>query len=514
MNEERRKKLSVLPNAPSRIAGHGPISIIDIGSNSVRLVVYERLSRSPTPLFNEKALCALGSGLLETGRLGDDAIENALAAIHRFKSISDQLASVDIYVIATAAAREADNGPEFMALVEEITHVEPVILSGEEEAWYSAQGVLSGICEPDGVVGDMGGGSLELADVSSDKIGKMATFPLGGLRIQESSKDNPAKAFKTAVNTLRDSPIPKKGKGRTFYAVGGTWRSLALLHMRQKGYPLSVLHHYEIPAKECAKLRAKVRDADIDTLDEIESVSKNRRPLIAYGAAVLAAVIEVMAPEKVVISALGVREGILYTLLDDIEKAEDGLIAGAEELSLLRSRSPANASEIIDWTKALFDALEIRESSHEIRLREAACLLSDIGWRAHPDYRGAQALNTIAHAAFVGIDHPGRAFIALSAYFRHEGQMDEKTLPSLQGLLDETALKRTRILGLAFRLSHLLCAAMPGLLQNNTIHRSQDGKLVLTIDEAQADYVGERLLRRFGQIGKLADVETEVRLSE
>ncbi|MEM8838750.1 MAG: Ppx/GppA phosphatase family protein [Pseudomonadota bacterium] len=513
MNDRNLRGLIVIPDAPGRFAGHGPVSIIDIGSNSVRLVAYERMARSPTPLFNEKALCGLGRGLSETGRLDEDAIERALAAIHRFKTISDHLISVDLFVIATAAVREAENGADFIDQVAEITGTDPLVLSGSDEALYSARGVQSGIFEPDGVVGDLGGGSLELADLRGFEISETATHPLGGLRLQDEAGCDPLAAHKISLQDLKKSDILRAGRGRRFFAIGGTWRSLATLHMHQCGYPMEVLHHYTVPAKKMAAFCKMVYETPTDKLDQIDVVSKNRRPLLAYGAAVLSALIETMKPTDIVISALGIREGLLYGLLGEEERGLDGLLEGARELSVLRSRSPVNALEVVEWSNSYFQVLGIEEAPGEKRLREAACLLSDVGWRAHPDYRGAQALNTIAHAAFTCIDHPGRAFVALSAYFRHEGQVDNGSLPDLAQLLSSEMLLRARLLGLCFRIAHLLSASMPGLLEHSRFGR-KNGTLYLTIDESQADSVGERLVRRLQQIGKLTGLETELRIGD
>lgn len=506
--------LKVLPKSPGRLIGSGPISVIDIGSNSVRLVTYECLSRSPIPIFNEKALCGLGRGLSETGLLDEEAVENAIAAIHRFKAISDQLKSAELYVLATAAAREASNGTEFIERVAEISDVDPLVLSGEDEAHYSCCGVLSGFYQADGLIGDMGGGSLELADIHDEAPGDGMTLPLGGLRLQDMSDRNLKKAISIARSHLDDNDILKKGAGRPFYAIGGTWRSLASLHMHQNNYPLHVLHNYSVPSEAMADFCLTVLKSSLDEIDYINVVSKSRAALLPYGAAVLLAIIEQMNPSHIVVSALGVREGFLYDQLSEEQRRADNLIAGAQELSLLRSRSPENARELVGWTKTLFRAANIPETAAQIRLRIAGCLLSDIGWRAHPDYRGQQSFNTIAHAAFVGIDHPGRAFISMSAYFRQERQVGDGDLPAVARLLKDDDMRfRARLLGLAFRTAHLISASMVGALSQSEFIRD-DGTLVLVIDEEQAAHVGERLIRRLNQIGKLVGMETEIRLDD
>ncbi|RYE68744.1 MAG: Ppx/GppA family phosphatase, partial [Rhizobiaceae bacterium] len=217
----------VRSEAQGRLPGIAPVSVIDIGSNSVRVVIYEGLTRAPTVLFNEKVLCGLGKGLGSNGRMDDEGVLRALAALRRFKALSDQAQATEIYVLATAAAREASNGPDFIAKAEEILGQEIQLLSGEEEAKYSALGVISGFHEVDGVAGDLGGGSLELIDIKGHEFGKGITLPLGGLRLSESSGGSISKARTFARKQVNTARFLEKGEGRTFYAVGGTWRNIA-----------------------------------------------------------------------------------------------------------------------------------------------------------------------------------------------------------------------------------------------------------------------------------------------
>jgi exopolyphosphatase / guanosine-5'-triphosphate,3'-diphosphate pyrophosphatase len=494
---------SPFEHAPGRLDGDGAVAIIDIGSNSVRLVVYERLSRSPMPLFNEKELAGLGRGIASTGRLNDDAVAASLAAIGRFMCLCEQMRVTSLHVLATAAAREATNGPAFLAEVERVTGVEVSLLSGREEARLSAMGVLSGIHNPDGIAGDLGGGSLEVVDVRGNEIGIGETFPLGGLRLEESAEKTLKKAEKIAVEALSSSKVLPTGQGRPFYAIGGTWRSLARLHMRQKAYPLHIMHEYAIPADEALEFCRMVARRDTESLDSIEAVSKNRRGLLPYGAIVLEQVIRAMRPSQIVLSALGVREGLLYDQLSPEARASDPLIAAAAELALLRSRSPGHAHELGPWTAGALAALGLDETEEEVRLRVAACLLADIGWRGHPDYRGEQSLNLISHGAFVGIDHPGRAYLALANYYRHEGLADELMSSRIRELASTRLMERARALGAALRVAYLVSGAMPGTIPRTRVEARGD-QLTLVLPEDRAMLAGTRLGRRVAQLAKLA----------
>ena len=232
-----------------------PVAVVDIGSNSVRLIVYEDAGRAPAPLFNEKVLCGLGRAVFTTGKLAPDAVKRALRALRRFRALIDQLSVPHVEVIATAAAREADNGPEFIAQAERILGQEITVLSGTREAELAALGVVSGIHAADGFAGDLGGGSLELIDVRGGRLSDASTLPLGGLRLIDASGGSLKKARDIVDAELAKVDWLEKGRGRDFYAIGGTWRALARLHMTQTNYPLSVMHNYRIAADDALDSR-------------------------------------------------------------------------------------------------------------------------------------------------------------------------------------------------------------------------------------------------------------------
>ncbi len=495
-------KIAAKSAAQGRIDNGPPIAVIDIGSNSVRLVVYEGLTRSLTPIFNEKVMAGLGREVLTTGLLAKDAIEKALSALSRFRALCSAMRVGRVWAIATAACRDARNGPDFIVQAEKACGVAVTVLSGRREAELSALGIISGIHDPNGIVGDLGGGSLELTDVRGRKLKGGVTLPLGGLALQDLSAKSLAKAEKIAREELADVDLLRQGRGRDFYAVGGTWRSLTRLHMWQTGYPLHVMHGYVIPASEALEFSRLVRRVDPETLSKIEIVTSARRPLLAYAAVVLEHIVRLARPRRIVVSALGVREGLLYSMLPDREKKRDALMAAAEELNVLRSRSPRHGEELADWTDRFMSSSGIDETAEEVRLRRAACLLADIGWRAHPDYRGEQSVNIISHAAFVGVDHPGRAFIALAVFFRHVGLADDELSPHVRELATARMIDRARVLGAAMRVAYLVSGAMPGVLPHAplTVER---GKLKLKLRGKFRALAGERVFARLRQLARL-----------
>jgi exopolyphosphatase/guanosine-5'-triphosphate,3'-diphosphate pyrophosphatase len=504
----------MMATSQGRLQDRRPLSIIDIGSNSIRLVIYEGIARSPTVLFNEKMLAGLGRGIVTTGRLDPEAVSRSMEEFRRFRALSEQAGAESLHVIATAAAREAGNGADFIRRAEEILGTTIRVLSGREEAYYSALGVISAFHPADGIAGDLGGGSLELIDVAVEKIGEGITLPLGGLRLQDMTRNSTSEAVKVARRELKRADFLEGGAGRTFYAVGGTWRNLARLHMNATGYPLNVMHHYELSVSGSAQFLAQVADGDLDRIKGIERISKTRRALLPYGAVVLQEIIRAMKPARIVVSALGVREGFLYDLLPAEQRSEDPLISAADELALLRSRSVTHARELARWSGETLATLGIVETPDEARYREAACLLADIGWRAHPEYRGTQSLNIIAHASFIGIDHPGRAFIALTNLFRHEGIYDDVVSPEMRMLAAPRYLERAKLLGALMRVVYLLSASMPGLIPQLRWEQRGDRAFTLLIPKAHSGLMGERPEGRMATLAKVAGMDLKLAVAD
>lgn len=497
--------------APGRIMGSGFVAVIDIGSNSVRLVVYEQLGRAPAPVFNEKVLCELGRGIAANSRMADDSVESALTALRRFRTLMNHMGVVQCFVLATAASREAENGPGFLAEAEAILGTEITVLSGKEEAKTAAMGVMAGMIDPDGVIGDLGGGSLELVDLSDGDVRGGVTLPLGGIRLQEQSLESLDKAREICTGHLDGQPVLERMKGRSFYLVGGTWRSLAKLHMEQTDYPLRVTHHYTLDPDEALSFCNRIICNEISGVDSIYAVSKQRRALLPYGALALAELIRRGQPSTLIVSLYGVREGYLYSMMDRGERVKDPLLVACNDLAVLRSRAPQHAFELIDWTDQLMPEIGMDETDEERRLRHAACLLADIGWRAHQDYRGEQSLNIIANAAFAGIDHPGRAYLALANYFRHEGLVDAQLSPRIRELTCKRLEDRARMLGAAFRVAYVITASMPGLLLSTRIIR--DGEtlcLILPKDLASLD--GLTLQKRLKQMARVRGFQSVIQL--
>ncbi|MDC9826134.1 Ppx/GppA phosphatase family protein [Devosia sp. ZB163] len=501
------------PTAQGRIKGARPVAVLDIGSNSVRLVVYERHARSLTPLYNEKSACALGRGLAQTGKIAYENIDRALTAIQRFALVARLMRVGATHILATSAVRDASNSKAFVDAVEQIMGAKVTVLSGAEEAHFAALGAISGMPGFVGVVGDLGGGSLELSAIAGGADSTGETFELGVIRIQDDSENTPAKALAVAKRRLKKSNL-LVGQGGAFCAVGGTWRSLAKVHQVLRNYPLHMVQHYEVDAADMLELCEQIVAASAmgKVYPGSDNVSSGRRDLVPYGAAVLIEVLKAGQFDSVVFSALGVREGYLYGSLDDVERAVDPLMQTAEQISVLRSRSPQHAEDLIEFTEGYIEAIGLGENAEETRLRKVACYLADIGWRGHPDYRGEQAVDMVAYGAATGVDHPGRAFLAEVLAVRYMGLKQKSISADLLALSGPAMSARARLLGALFRVAYPMSAAMPGVLPRVRFSVA-NAILTLHLPPDLAFLDGEHLRGRLDQLAgvagfKLSDVVT------
>lgn len=499
------------PTAQGRLKGARPVAVLDIGSNSVRLVVYERHARSLTPLYNEKTACALGRGLGKSGKIAYENIDRALTAIQRFALVSRLMRVGTTHILATSAVRDASNSRAFVDAVEEIMGAKVTVLSGAEEAHFAALGVISGMPGFTGVVGDLGGGSLELSSIDGGTDAAGETHELGVIRLQDDSDTSPAKAQSVARQRLKKSKL-LDGRGGSFCAIGGTWRSLAKVHQVLRDYPLHMVQHYAVKAGDMLKLCEEIVAATVTgkAYPGSDSVSSGRRDLVPYGAAVMIEVLKAGKFDNVVFSALGVREGYLYGLLDSEEQAVDPLMQTAEQMSVLRSRSPAHAEDLIEFTAGFLVSIGAAETEEELRLRKVACYLADIGWRGHPDYRGEQAVDMVAYGTATGVDHPGRAFLAEVLAVRYMGLKQKSMSQDLLALSGPTFSARARLLGAAFRVAYPMSAAMPGVLPRVGF-ALENGILRLHLPADLAFLDGEHLRGRLDQLAgvvgiKLTDV--------
>ena len=475
-----------------------PLAVVDIGSNSVRLVVYEGGRRSPATLYNEKEICGLGRFLALDGRLDDASMASALAALARFRILAGNMGVGSVDAVATAAVREAANGAAFLAEAQAALGAPIKVLSGAQEADMAARGVLFGMPRADGVVGDLGGGSLELVDVVGGKVGRGETTPLGALRLSVMADDR-CVLTRHIDDTLAGVGILPRLAGRALYAVGGTWRALARLHMEKAGYPLRLIEGYTLEAGQVQTLAREVSRAAPETLNAFDTISPSRLKTLPFGALLFDRLITIAKPAHIVFSAHGLRDGVVLSHLSRDIAARDPLLSAALELGGLRSRSLAHVMELSAWMDPVFSSSPAAEPPAERRLREAACLLSDVAWRVSPDTRAERALELITIGSFSGVDHPGRAFIALAVFHRHEHRLVFPPAVAIAGLVGEAAGRRARAIGTAIRLAGTISAETPGILPRTRL--AYDGNLVeLTLPGDLAPLAGRRLDRHLGHL--------------
>jgi exopolyphosphatase/guanosine-5'-triphosphate,3'-diphosphate pyrophosphatase len=440
------------------------VAVIDIGSNSIRLVVFDRPWRAFVALFNEKVQCALGRGLSATGRLNPEGVELAIPNLMRFTRLAEEMGVRRLDLFATAAVRDARDGPAFVADIERRCRYPVRVLSGEEEAHLSALGVVAGIPDADGLAGDLGGGSLEFVAIDGGVPGARATLALGPFRLLESYRSDPEATVRAVDEELAALQWLDDFRGRTFYPVGGVWRAIARIRMEQIGYPLQIIHTYTVPRKELEALARVIRGLGPRSLAQLSGLSRRRVETLPLGAMVLERLLRRVRPKRVMFSAYGLREGYVFDTLPAQEQAKDPLVVAAEDAGAREARFGDLGEDLFAWTAPLF----ADETPAQARLRRAACHLSDIAWRAHPAYRADQAMLQMLRAPYVGLDHPGRAFLAITAYARYEGVPERQLDPAL-ALLDPDAARQAIRLGLALRLAYTISGGARDMLRRTKL---------------------------------------------
>ncbi|HEX3673101.1 MAG TPA: hypothetical protein VHU87_02410 [Rhizomicrobium sp.] len=456
-------------------------------------------------VHNEKTICAIGRDMVSTGRLYDEGIRLVLESLARYRLIVNALHVETREAVATAAARDASNGAEFIRRAEAAWGAPVRVLSGEEEAKLAAEGVLAGIPDAEGIVADLGGGSLDMVSVKGGRTGAATTLPFGPLRLMDYAKNDPDKARKMVEKGLEH--ISKLGdfKGRSLYAVGGVWRSFARVDMERRRYPLHVLHDYPISRNRVLGLCDVLARQSRKSLDMMKVVSRRRAEALPYGAIVLEQLMLAADLKEVVISAYGLREGLLFAQLSAEERALDPLITFAQGTNRRLSRSSAHAEEMFEWMAPLF----VGESRDERRAREAACLFSDIGWRRHPDDRALGAFNQVLTAPFAGASHRVRALIATAIFHRHSGDEDFPKEINIAELLDEEDASIALRIGLAARLAFALSAAAEGELKHYHLKLTPT-RLALELPPRRQAIAAEPVEKRLAALAAAFDRKPEI----
>ncbi len=488
-----------------RRARRDRVGVIDIGSNTLRLVVYDTPTRLPIPIFNEKAPCGLGRDLGRTGRLNEAGVAEALRSLARFARLSEAMGVGRLEVVATAAVRDAADGQDFVARVERETGLPVQVLSGAEEARLAAVGLLSGVPGADGMLGDLGGGSLDLVSLDSGQIGTFATLPVGHLRLSEDSGGANAEARVRVTEHLDSVPWIGSIAGRSLYAVGGSWRALARIFIDQTNHPLHVVDNYAIGFFDALKLANLIAGLSAATLSHLSGISPARLETLPAAAVAMAALLERARPAQVVFSGFGMREGQMLELLPPELRAQDSLIAACESFAERTGRFGFQGAEAQAWLQPLFPT----ETAAEARLRLATCILSDIGWSEHPDYRAIHAFLRVLRLPFAGLTHVERASLAIAIFVRYNGSMEDPAIVPVQGVLDNGGLDRAKTLGLALRLAFTISGGAPGLLSQTALQIS-DETLRLIVPDGRPVFASDAIDRRFRTLAKAMALKPKI----
>lgn len=473
-----------------------PAAIIDIGSNSVRLVVYAGPARVPTPIFNEKVLAGLGSGADRSGPLPEEPRHVALAALNRFRLLLDQMKVKRTRVVATAAIRDAADGAQFVREIDRLGFTCEV-LSAQDEAHFAGEGVISGIPEAEGTVGDLGGGSLELVNVAAGATEAGISIPLGVLRLRPSASGE-RDARDLLRSALRSSGIRERAKGRNFYMVGGSWRALARVDMLSTNFPLPITHQYRMKPTRARELRKTLQNLDVRIA---RSVAPARLASTPVAAMLLELLVEELQPSRLVVSTYGIREGLLHSELKPAVRKQDPLIEEARHAGGTEYRFGQHGDLLDAWIAPLFgDPPEMR------RLRLAACLLADVAWQANPGFRADRAEEMALHGNWVAIDPPGRVIMAqaLSSTFGRE-----RLNPRLEQICSEDQLKRAHCWGVAMRLGQRLSGGVGAILKRTSLSIS-NGAIQLHTRRGEEALIGDQVERRLLRLGEALGREAAV----
>lgn len=483
-----------------------PIAVIDIGSNSVRLVIYDGKKRVPSSMFNEKMLCGLARGMNVTGQLSPEGVISAHQTIARFIKLTRIMGIKKVHIVATSAVRDASDGQKFVKKIEREHKVKVSVLSGEIEALYAGLGVISAIKDTHGVTGDLGGGSLELIEVNGNETGKGYSFPIGPLRVDTSSK-NARRDYLAAIDSCFAQFPFKKLNGKSFYAVGGAFRNMAKIHSARKGYPLKVIHNLTIDAKELYATLEVISRMSPSALQKMPGIPKKRMDFLPFAALIAMRIIETGKPKDFVFSATGIREGLLFSKLPDEIKAQDPLITGACEIMRRELRTPQYGYELAQWVAPILTGANKADS----RLILAACILGEVSCYENTEYRGEIAYRLILDSSLMGINHKERLFIAKSLYCRYRTNPDEEILAAMAPLLDEGSARKAHILGSAMRLARSISASCPGVLEHTPIKLTKN-RVILTFSGKFANLAGETVEKRLKNLAQAIGVSAKLKI--
>jgi exopolyphosphatase/guanosine-5'-triphosphate,3'-diphosphate pyrophosphatase len=482
------------------------VGVVDVGSNSVRLVVFDGAARSPAYFYNEKIMCGLGAGLSVTGRLNPEGRTRALAALRRFALLAEGMETGPLSAVATAAVREAEDGEAFRAEVLRETGIRLFVIDGPEEARLSAQGVLLGWPGAYGLVCDMGGASMELAEINGGRVGRCVTSALGPLKLRDIKGGQKARRahIRATLDRLRADLGEQKNR---LFLVGGSWRAFARIDMARRGYPLHVLHEYRMSAADVRATIKHIEKTPPEALRAQSGVSSARIALVPFAAEVLREVVKTFRPHDIAISSYGIREGLLYEQMPQALRDRDPLIEACRFAEAKDARLPGFGRVLYDFILPIFKSV----GEERLRIVKAACLLHDVSWRAHPDYRAEDCFDNATRANLGGLKHAERVVLGLALLYRYSNKREGTRFDTLAGLITERERHEAEVLGRALRF-----AAMLWLKDNAHLGEMRwfpkRKVLELRLSPEAAPLFGEVARARFGALCSALGAQADIRL--
>jgi len=479
-------------------------AVIDIGSNTVRLVVYSGSRRAPEVFLNEKVSAKLGRDLSTSGKMPRKAMDHALTALARFATLLADIEVEDVQTVATAAVRDAANGAEFLDRVRALG-LAPRLLSGEEEALTSAHGVMGAFPNATGTVADLGGGSLELVRIEGGACHEGVSLPLGTLRLPALREHGQA-GFQAAVEAELSRAGWAAAHPGPLYMVGGTWRALATFAMRKAGHPLTDPHGMCLSLEEADQAARQIARMQPAELAPIPGISGSRAAGLPDAAAMLRVVLRDIRPDGLVFSSWGLREGLLFERLSEPAQRQDPLLAAIGHFCEPRGGSVTLATMIAAWTADIGGG---GEGGGE-RLRLAATMLALAAARIEPNLRLRQAYEWAMDKRWLGVDPAARAKLAAALL----GACGKPSLqPELLALTREEALREGVAWGLAIRLCRRLGAGSRVSLLTSSLRR-ENGRLVLWVDAGRAQLASGPVQGDLKVLAQWLGLEHELRIGE
>ena len=471
------------------------IGIIDIGSNSIRLVVFDGPKRSPLYLYNEKVFFRLGMLSFEGKPFDNDTLEAVSRIINRYVAICRNMEVITIKMFGTSALREASNSGDLVELIRKNTNISVEVISGEKEAFYAAQGILLGFRNAEGVICDLGGNSVEFAKIGKNVVTECNSTLLGPLAIKKLEKkiENIDSYMREKLSSVIDADTTKD---KQFFLIGGSWRAIAKIHMQRAKYPLKIIQGYKVKSRKLKKTLQFIQDSSFLTEYEEMNISLERLELLPQSARLLEIIIDQLQIKTLTFSSFGVREGLIYQHLSDTERKKDPLIEAAKFFEKKESRFPKLSKHTFNWIGPLCENLPHNTK----RIILAATKLHDIAWIAHPDYKTEMCLEIVTRSNISGLSHKERVFLAMILMFRHKAKPEKVFNSKLFKIVSKKKRKIAFVIGRGLRLASTFFGEKS--LFDKIVFRLSADKVELCFQSKIVSLYGEVVQRRLQELNK------------